>query len=323
MSTKIKDSTKNIIKAIAIVVAFVLIISSIFIIRSCSAPPEYEEIRARVEELIEKSYDVNDIVWGKGFPTYERVMKPIWSFYESGKTYLDEKGEEQPLNYYYYYIEQDEAEIVAYRNASTSSNGEQFKYALISSQPMDKEALKSRYPDSLGVTPVNDYYAELCADAEAKIYAYLIPYTEPTYDFYYLATDAEDYDYVIDGTENASVDGIKALVRTVYAEEYADSLDAILFDGVAEGSLVSKARYSMIQTSRGTLFASRNTFEPLFTERRVYLYESAHIDRANSNNTSVVVELDSYLPSAPDKIETTKVSFVLQDGVWYLSVPTY
>ena len=110
-----KDTTKNIIKAVAVAVAFALIISSIFTIRSCSAPPDYEEIRERVEELIEKSFDVNDIVWGNGLPTYPREIAPKREFYESGKSYVDENGEEQPLNYYYYYVNTSGVNIVAFR----------------------------------------------------------------------------------------------------------------------------------------------------------------------------------------------------------------
>ena len=51
-----KDTTKNIIKAVAVVLALVLIVSSIFIVRSCSAPPDYEEIRERVEEAVRGLY---------------------------------------------------------------------------------------------------------------------------------------------------------------------------------------------------------------------------------------------------------------------------
>mgnify|MGYP002509000160 CR=1 FL=1 len=69
--------------------------------------------------------------------------------------------------------------------------------------------------------------------------------------------------------------------------------------------------------------ANGGVFEPLFTERRVYLFDTARIDRRNSNDSTVVVEFDSYLPSSPDKITPTKVSFALQDGIWYLSNPTY
>ena len=318
-----KDTTKNIIKAVAVVLALVLIVSSIFIVRSCSAPPDYEEIRERVEELVEKSFDVNDIVWGNGLPTYERVTKPIWQNYESGKTYLDENGEEKLLNYYYYYLDISGAQIVAFRPHKT--NDENFKYGFVTRESINPATLTELYPILDGQNASDDFYKEIYADAKAKTYVYSIPYAEKDYEFYYVDGDPADYDFVVDGSKYASVADIKAYVRTVYASDYADSLDSILFDGVtiSEGSLVEKARYATIDTSRGSLFASLNTFEPLFAERRVYLYDTARIDRRNSNDSTVVVEFDSYLPSSPDEITLTKVCFALQDGVWYLSSPTY
>ena len=314
------DLTKKILKILAVVLAFALIISSVFIIRSCSAPPEYEEIRSRVEELIEASFDVNDIVWGAGLPTYERVESPTRKFYESGKTYTDDKGKEQPLNYYYYRVNSEDAHIVAFREQYSNAD---FRYALVTSQPTDASALAALYPLKEGTGSSLDFYSSVYADAEKNVYAYLIPFEEKTYDFYYLPTDPSDYDYVRTDSKYASVDAIKAYVRTVYASDYADSLDSILFDGVMEGELIQKARYANYQSSRGSLFASLNTFEPLFSERRVYLFDTARIDRANSNDSSIVVEFESYLPSSPEKLVPTKVSFALQGGVWYLSSPTY
>ena len=64
------ESTKNILKVAAAVLALALVVSSVFIFRSCSAPPDYEEIRDRAEELIEKSFDINDILWGEGLVRY-------------------------------------------------------------------------------------------------------------------------------------------------------------------------------------------------------------------------------------------------------------
>ena len=317
-----KDVTKNILKAAAILLALALIISSVFIIRSCSAPPDYEEMRSRVEELIEASFDVNDIIWGNGLPTYPRVTAPKTEFYESGELYVDANGNERPLNYYYYYLPTSGINVLAFREQHSVKEG--FRYAYVSSlQISDTSSLASLFPLAEGETAPDGLYSEIYSDSERKIYAYLIPYTEPTYEFYYLDTDPVDYGFVRSDSKYLSADSIKDYVRTVYASSYADSLDSILFDGVMSGDFVQKARYATIQTSRGAFFARLYDFEPLFTERRVYLYDTARIDRANSNDTSVVVEFESYLPSSPDKITPTKVSFVLQDGIWYLSSPTY
>lgn len=316
-----KASTKNIIKAVAIVIAFSLIICSIFIIRSCSAPPDYEEIRARVEELIEKSFDVNDIVWGNGLPTYPRDIAPKRELYESGKTYVDENGEEQPLNYYYYYVNTSGVNIVAFREQKAVK--EDFRYAYVSASPIDSATLSTLYPITEGEAALEGLYSEVFSDTEKKIYAYLIPYVETPSEFYYLESDPADYGFVRADAKYTSVDEIKAYIRTVYASDYADSLDSVLFDGVMSGDYVQKARYTTIQTSRGTLFARNYEFEPLFTERRVYLYDTARIDRSNSNDSSVVVEFSTYLPSNPDKIETASLCFVLDNGTWYLASPTY
>lgn len=317
-----KDVTKNIIKAVAIVLAFTLIVSSIFILRSCSAPPDYEEIRARVEELIESSFDINDIIWGEGLPTYERFYATTRTLYETGETYLDSKGQEMPLNYYYYYVSALDDKVIAFRKEKEWEAN--FSYAYISNDQLDAKTLTEKFPLAEEQDSNEAFYTEIYADAEGKKYIYLVPFVEPAEkSFYYVSSDPTDYDYVLSDEKYASVDAIKEYVRTVYASDYADSLDSILFDGVMEGELIQKARYMTIESGRGTLFASLNTFKPLFEEHRVYLYDTARIDRSNSNDTLVVVEFSTYLPSAPNDIETAKVSFTLQDGVWYLASPTY
>lgn len=321
-----KDTTKNILKVAAVVVAFALIISSVFIIRSCSAPPDYEEVRARVEELIEASFDVNDVVWGEGLPTYERITDPKSSItlYKSGDTYLDENGAEQPLNYYYYYTLSKDYTVIAFREQKGTN--QKYRYAYVTNQVLDAAALTALFPPlplKEGETAPTDLYTEVFSNTEKGIYAYIVPFSEPHYDFYYMVSDPSDYDYVVADSKYASIDAIKAYVRTVYAPDYADSLDSILFDGVMEGELIQKARYANYDSLRGTMLTKLNTYEPLYTERRVYLYETAVIDRANSNETNIIVDFSTYLPSAPEKIQPASVSFSLVDGVWYLSSPTY
>ena len=317
-----KESTKNILKVAAAVVALALVVSSVFIFRSCSAPPDYEEIRDRAEELIERSFDINDILWGKGLPTYERVEAPKRDLYDTGKTYLDKDGKEQPLKYYYYFVNTAGADIVAFREEKGYKL--EYSYAFISSAPMNVAELESLYPISSEKTNTDGLYSEIYSDAEHKKYVYLIPYTEPEYDFVYVSSDPANYDYVREDAKYTSADKIKEYVRTVYAPEYVDSLDSVLFDvGVIEGEQLLEPRYKTIQSSRGTMFAKLNTYKPLFEERRVYLYDTARIDRANSNNTSVVVEYYTYLPSAPNVFVTASLTFTLCDGVWYLASPTY
>lgn len=315
-----KHST--LIRIIALAVGIILIICSLFVIRSCSAPPEYASIRTRLKKLVEESYGVNEIIWGKGLPTYERVNDPrsSLSIYKTDKTYTSD-GKELPLNYHYYYPISSEYTVIAYRREKDYRVD--FRYVLLTDKEYDAAALALLFPVEQGTE--ESYYAELYVDEKSGKRAYSIPFTEKEYDFYYTAADPEDYDYVLADSQYNSVDSIKAYIRTVYDEKYADSLDSVLFDGIAEGSLVMKARYSPYVNSRGvSMLASLNTYKPLFTEERVYRFETGKIVRNSSNDERVVVELESYLPSEPDKIEIVKLAMTLgKDGKWYLSSPSY
>ena len=313
----------TLIRIIALVVGIILIISSLFIIRSCSAPPEYSSIRTRLEQLVEASYEVNEIIWGKGLPTYERVSDPRSSLtlYKTDKTYTSNDGKELPLNYHYYYPISSEYTVIAYRREKDYKAD--FRYALLTDKEYDATALALLFPAEQGME--ESYYTELYADETSGKRAYSIPFTEKKYDFYYTAADPEDYDYILADSPYASVDSIKEYIRTVYDEKYADSLDSVLFDGIAEGSLVMKARYSPYVNSRGvSMLASLNTYEPLFEEERVYRFETGKIVRNSSNDERVVIEVESYLPSEPDKNETSILAMTLgKDGKWYLSSPSY
>lgn len=308
----------HVIRIIALILGIILIISSLFIIRSCSAPPEYEEIKGRLEQLVNDSYPVNEVIWGKGLPTYERVYSPTVSYIE--EKHLNEAGEEVVVNYHYYFAHSEQYTIVAF----TRGKDDNFKYsyAFLADKPYSAEELALLFPviEQIEI----EYYKEVYADESSGKHAYLVPFTEKKYVFYYSASDPDDYDFVLADSEYASVDAIKAYVRTVYGKTYADSLDAVLFDGVAEGSLVMKARYSYYSNSLGvSMLASLNTYEPLFTENRVYRFETGKILRNSSNNEKVVIEIESYLPSNPEKTEIVKLSMALEDGVWYLAAPSF
>ena len=314
---------KKAIKITAFVLAGVLIICSIFLVRACSAPPEYSEIKARVEYLINASRDVNDVVWGEGLETYERVYDPTREIYKTDKKYTNSKGEEKDLEYYYYRTLDTDRIVYAYKPSHETSTP--YSYAYVSLQPLNAEALKVLFPKAEEHAE-NELYYTLLSSADSK-YVYLVPYTETKPDFCYKVSDPENYDYVVLDSEYNTVDKIKAYIRTVYADDYAASIDSTLFDGVTiqEGAIVSLPRYSTNFNYEfgGNLLTKLNTYEPKFEERRVYKFETARIDRNSSNSEEVLVEIDSYLPSKPKTIVVAKIYFTLQNGVWYLSSPTY
>lgn len=311
-------------RIIALVVALVILVSSIFIIRSCSAPPKYEEIEARFKELIEKSYDLNVILFGEGLPTYERVYDPRDSLevYNTGEYYKDKNGKEQQRKIYHYRTG-DERYVVAFRDSYL----EDYAYAYVSKGEISSEDLAKIFPAIEGVSAPQgkQFYTEIFRSKDGKEISYLVPYVETEAEFYYLSTDPEDYDYVRNDAPYRTVDEIKAYAETVYSRNYMLSLYSSLFDGIASGGAVLKARYAEHTREDNTLWLTKTNDEDyaLFTERRVYLFDTAKIVKWGSNNTFVRISVQSYLPSAPDNIIEDEVNLTLQDGEWYLDNPTF
>ena len=66
--------------------SFILIVLSV---TSCSRPPEYSEVEERFRELIEASYDLNEILFGEGLPTYEKHYERVFEVYH----YSEQIGE--------------------------------------------------------------------------------------------------------------------------------------------------------------------------------------------------------------------------------------
>lgn len=316
------SATKRII---AMVIVLALLVSSIFLVRACSAPPEYEEIEERFKSLIEQSYELNVILFGDGLPTYPRISDPLDSMqvHNTGEYYLDKNGEEQQRKVYYYYTTCAEAVIVAFRDSYL----EEFSYALVSDTALSADALAADYPaiDGVSAPEGKTFYSELYRSADGKSYSYLIPFVEQEAEFYYKATHPTDYDFVRMDAKYRTVEAIKTYAQTVYSRNYTLSLYSMLFDGVASGDTVLKPRYSEYTAADNSIWLTQ-TNDPeysLFSERRVYLFDTAKIDGWTSNSTFVRIKIKSYLPSAPDNVVEDEVDLVLQDGEWFLDSPTF
>ena len=308
---------KKYIRIIALVVAVILVIATVFILRSCSAPPKYEEIEARFKQLVEDARGVNRIVFGTGLPTYERIYDPEVNVYGTGEYYIDKNGKEKERKVWYYYTLDEENTVVAFRD---SSFGE-YSYALVAEGEQSSDALAARFPADKD--DETEYYGEVYRSSDGKSVCYLIPYAEKKADFYYNSADETDYDYVrLDG-EYRTIDEIKAYVETVYSRSYASSIYGTLFDGVLSEGLLMKARYTEISRSGVLMLASYNEYVPFYTEERVYLYDTAELLYWQSSKTEVCISIDSYLPSAPDKIQNIVITLSLQNGQWFLSAPTF
>ena len=279
-------------KIISLVLALIMLTVTL---TSCGAP-KYEEIEERLKYLIEESYAVNEIIFGEGLETYERVYEPKITLY---------RGEDK--NYYYY--ELDDAElgrIIAYRGASDYTA--KYKYLLVSKD--DREGEEPVFSGSDG----NRYYP--------------IEYTEKKYDFYYTESSPEGYDYVRFDGDITSIDQIKDLAERVYSKAYLeDIVYETLFIGAIspEGTELDNlnARYAeKDDTVTGRVLMKSNTYDVVSSEKRIFKYDTAKIVRP-SNKKTVNVTMDTYLESAPDEIVSVRLTLIMQDGEWYLDSPTY
>jgi hypothetical protein len=254
--------------------------------------PEFSEIQGRLEELIEASYGVNDILFGKGLSVYPKVYENEFRPYRVG----------DKLYYYYVLTDAELGEIYVYK-----STYQQVKTYL---QKTDKED-----PEKQAVYEADGYFY------------YEIAYEEPTYDFYYRKdTDPAGYSYVKLDDEYGSVELIKMYAETVYSEGYLKGVYEMLFTGAAvsdDASGVRGARYYNYEDPEGRVWLmSADDYTHLFKEKRVYDMSTAKIVRP-SNKDFVNIEIESYLESTPDVRVKVTLSMIKQDGVWMLDSATY
>ena len=267
-------------------------------------PPEYSEIEDRFKELVLASGEINSIFFGEGLETYPRITDPKSSMKVKIEDTVDENGEAVKVYHYYYFIPDEKyGEVVAYRRSYTAP----YVYLEVKDAP-DGE----REP----------FYAS----AERGAYAYVIEgYTEPEFEMFYDSQDPADYDYIRPNEKYRSTSDIKAAAEKVYSKGYLDAIYTTMFVGGTGDSDTSQftARYIEYADSEGNVsFMKSNEYDPLIKETRVFDFDTAEIIKP-SNGEFVTISIESYLPSAPEKRLTVKLTMILQDGVWMLDSATY
>lgn len=304
---------KIIVAAVALCLCATLVLA--LSLKSCSRPPEYSEIEDRFIELVEKSYEINKVLFGEGLPTDERIEDP-WS---NMKTYVrrDAAGNElygstgKPLlGYYYYADDATYGKIIAYRDGYSA----EIVYLQVLEAPDEsREAV--------------------FVNTEKNWYYYETDYTPAPVDRYYGATDPEDYDYVSDESKYQTIAQIKAAAEEVYSKDYLEStVYTSLFTGAVTdaGEDISlaglSARYiefmDTVSADSTMYLMQSNTYKPLIKETRIFDFSTAKMVKPG-NAKLVNIEIETYLPSSPESRLTVRVTLVLQDGQWYLDSGTY
>ncbi|MBE6585453.1 MAG: hypothetical protein E7645_02875 [Ruminococcaceae bacterium] len=118
----------------------------------------------------------------------------------------------------------------------------------------------------------------------------------------------------------SNIASIKEAASQVYSSEYCDSLFESLFTGyapdVSTGSILP-ARYS-----EDDMRMYQNSYvKPIISGTRVYDYASMEIVFPSRGNY-IIVEIDSYAENDPDNWVTVDLTFVYENGNWYLDGPS-
>jgi len=274
-----------------------MLVSSLTVFTSCGKAPEFIEIEARLRELIDASYKINDIFFGYGLPVYEHVYDPR----ETTEVIIDE--ETNTRTYYYEINDKELGRVIAYR----SSYIDPYSYVQVVKEKDESRTLIFE---------------------NGTVYAYSLEnYVEPHYEFYYKKSDPDGYNYVNSESEYQSIEQIKAAAEKVYSMDYLSSLYESLFDGtvVKSGTTLTSntARYMEYEDDDGIInLMMSNTYEPLVKEKRIYDFSTAKIVRPKRKDF-VTISIDSYLESRPNERLNVKLTMILQDGVWMLDSGTY
>ncbi len=117
----------------------------------------------------------------------------------------------------------------------------------------------------------------------------------------------------------ASIAEMQAAIAAVYSTEYRESLYESLFTGFAadEMSVIMPARFS---EDERFLYMSKYV-DPLVDGVRVYDYASMEIV-SYSHSSRLRVSVNSYTEDRPEEWKRVYLSFVYENGDWYLDSPS-
>lgn len=288
---------------LALISLLLVIVIVILVVRGCSRAPEYAEIEERFRYLVESSHEINEIFFGEGLPTYERVEDPS----EHLEVYRDETLEEngRPLTRQYRYIEDEVfGLIVAYKKTTETT----YQYVRRVTEPEE------------GRKPI-------LVNEEKGWYYYAIDYKEPVYEVYYSSKDPAEYDYIRADSKYGSIMELKNLAGRIYSQAYLTSVYGSMFDGVLsadEATVVGLSpRYMEYTNDNGeSYFMKSNTYQPVAVTKNVFDYSTAKIVWPK-NAKKVTVEIQFYPENNPDARDTMHISLLLENGQWMLDSPTY
>ena len=122
---------------------------------------------------------------------------------------------------------------------------------------------------------------------------------------------------LLDNSEYLSIDDIKAAADKIFSDEYLSELYESAFDGIMVNDSNAYVRF---YDNTEWLYQNINAGEFSLSER-IYDYSTMEIVKP-SNSKYVTVSIESYTLKDP-KRRTVDLTFVYENGDWFLDSPTY
>ena len=133
----------------------------------------------------------------------------------------------------------------------------------------------------------------------------------------YFNDEIVGYNRVIEGTSYLTVDSIKEKAELVYSSDYLSALYETAFDGVMTGNTSAYLRFY----DDGSWLYQNILATDFELYERIYDYSTLKIVKP-SNKSYINIQIESYTLENT-KREVVNLSFVYENGAWYLDSPTY
>ena len=323
---KKRKSNKKQVLAIVIAVALVVVTMVTLLIVNAvrnRRPPELETIRARAEELIEKSLPFNEILFGQGLPTYPRIYEDI----HSEKMEIPVCGEEKNVSIGYFVFEDEEhGTVLGYQYYTIYRKAGEDRNTLYDIEnKVDIAQKNGDYRFARRVAEQTRGEGAIWHNAEQGYSYYPISYEKEL--FFYSDSDDPFYDYVRTDTGFGAVEDIKNAAAAIYSQAYWSSVNESVFTGLAisdrDGGTLYPLYVNHVEDDGTVWLHKYNQYKGLTFGRRLYDYDTMQIDKKNSKSTFVVLEIESWLEGKESERTVVRVQLRLENGTWYLDSPTY
>ena len=145
------------------------------------------------------------------------------------------------------------------------------------------------------------------------------PYAELNH--LYFDTQYDDYEIVTNYTKFVAEQDIRDAAEQVYSKAYLEDVlynNAFVGYAIDDGTGTPTYAAARYLDENGRLYQSKNGTNYLKNGMRVYDFSTMKVV-APSNSKVCYISIESYLPSAPNRVLRDNLRLVLQeDGQWYL-----